>query len=235
MNNSALPYWLTLMVVLAASYGGWKVYQVQQFKHDQAVGGIKFDGPPLKEFELTERSGKPFRSSEMAGKVWVTTFFFASCPGACPRLNANIKYLNSLEELKEVTWVSISVDPSNDTLPVLREYADRFQADPERWLFCRADLDYIKRVGTHFLKLPVTWKGHNEMAVVIDKAGKLRGMYDATRTSQSEKLRQLLVECLAEEPPSETAAPETEPNETPNNETAHNGETQSPAEGQPAA
>jgi len=225
MNNTALPYWLTLMVVLAASYGGWKVYQVQQFKNDQAVGGIKFSGPPLDEFELTERSGQPFRSRDMVGKVWVTTFFFASCPGACPRLNANIKHLNSLEELKEVTWVSITVDPSNDTLPVLREYADRYQADPERWLFCRADLDYIKRIGTDFLKLPVSWKGHNEMAVVIDKTGKLRGMYDATRTSQSEKLRELLVECLSEEAPHNAS----------DNNASENEAVKTLAEGQPEA
>ncbi len=211
MNNSSLPYWLSLLVLLAACYGGWKWFQVQQFQSDQAMGGLQFTGPPLEEFELTERSGQPFRSRAMFGKVWVTTFFFATCPGACPRLNANIRHLNSLEELHDVTWVSISVDPDNDTLPVLKEYAQSYQADPERWLFCRADLGYIKRVGTDFLKLPVTWKGHNEMAVVIDKQGKVRGMYDATRISQSKKLRTLLLECLAEEGPGEEV--ETAPEE----------------------
>ena len=210
MNNSALPYWLSLMVVLVASYGGWKWYQVQQFERDRAAGGLEFTGPPLEEFELTERSGQPFRSSEMVGKVWVTTFFFATCPGACPRLNANIKYLNNLEELQGVTWVSITVDPNNDTLPVLQEYAKNYQADPERWLFCRADLNYIKRIGSDYFKLPVSWKGHNEMAVVVDKAGKIRGMYDATRKSQSEKLRKLLLECLAEETPEDATTPKTE-------------------------
>lgn len=211
MNSTTLPYALSLVVVaIAASFGGWKLYQVRQFEADRATGGLRVNRPPLEEFELTERSGEPFRSRDMVGKVWVTTFFFATCPGACPRLNANIKYLNSLEELGDVTWVSITVDPDNDTLPVLQEYADRFQADPERWLFCREDLDYIKRVGTDFLSLPVSWKGHNEMAVVIDKEGKVRGMYDATRTSQSEKLRELLLECLAEEGPAGTVAPAEE-------------------------
>ena len=47
-----------------------------------------------------------------------------------------------------------------------------FQADPERWLFCRADFDYVKRVGTEYMKQPIYWKGHNEMAVVIGKSGK---------------------------------------------------------------
>ena len=88
MNNTALPYWLALMVLLGASYGGWKWWQVQQFQASREVGGVEFEGPPLEEFELTERSGQPFRSRDMRGKVWVTTFFFATCPGTCPRLNA---------------------------------------------------------------------------------------------------------------------------------------------------
>ncbi len=217
MNNSTLPYWLSLMVVLAASYGGWKWYQVEQFQKAQAVGGIEFKGPPLDEFELTERSGLPFRSSEMLGKVWVTTFFFATCPGNCERLNSSIKYLNSLEELKDVTWVSITVDPDTDTLPELQKYADRFQADSKRWLFCRADFAYVKRVGVEVMKQPVTWKGHNEMAVVIGKSGKIRGMYDASRISQAEKLRELLVECLAEEttPAASTEATKAQTEEQP--------------------
>jgi cytochrome oxidase Cu insertion factor (SCO1/SenC/PrrC family) len=202
MNNSTLPYWLSLMVLLAASYGGWKWYQVQEFQSSREVGGITFTGPPLQEFELTERSGKPFRSADMHGKVWVASFFFASCPGQCPRLNANIKHLHDLPELKDVTWVSITVDPDNDTLEVLKDYADRYQADPERWLFCRGEFDYIKRVGEEIMHLEVTWRGHKDYAIVIDGTGKVRGMFDATSISQSQKLRLLLMECLAEKTPS---------------------------------
>lgn len=203
MNNSTLPYWLSLIVIVAASYGGWTWWRVQQYESARAEGGIQLSGPPLEEFELTERSGKPFRSRDMRGKVWVTSFFFATCPGACPRLNANIKHLNSLEELHDVTWVSITVDPDTDTLPALRKYAERFQADPQRWLFCRGDLNYVKRLGNDMLSLSIAWRGHNEYAVVIDKFGKVRGMYDASSHSQSKKLELLLEECLAEEGPAE--------------------------------
>lgn len=201
MNNTTLPYWLSLMVLLVASYGGWKWYQVQQFEANREIGGVTFTGPPLEEFELTERSGKPFRSVDMQGKVWVTSFFFASCAGQCPRLNANIKQLHDDPELKDVTWVSITVDPDNDTLEVLSDYAKRYQADPERWLFCRGDFDYIKRVGEDIMKLEVTWRGHKDYAIVIDREGKVRGMFDATSINQSKKLRVLLLECLAEPEP----------------------------------
>ena len=201
MNNSALPYWLALMVVAAATYGGWKWWQVQQFEASRAEGGIEFDGPPLEEFELTERSGQPFRSRDMLDKVWVTTFFFATCPGACPRLNANIQHMHNLKELREVTWVSITVDPDTDTLPKLREYAEQFGADPQRWLFCRGEFGYVRRIGQDFMNVDVSWRGHKDYAVVIDKHGKIRGMYDAIRLSQLDKLRVLLLKCLEEEEP----------------------------------
>jgi cytochrome oxidase Cu insertion factor (SCO1/SenC/PrrC family) len=206
MKNSTLPYWLSLMVLLGAAYGAWKWYQVREFEANRAVGGITFTGPPLEEFELTERSGKPFRSVDMHGKVWVTSFFFASCAGQCPRLNANIKHLHDDPELKDVTWVSITVDPDNDTLEVLGDYAKRYQADPERWLFCRGDFDYIKRVGEDIMKLEVTWRGHKDYAIVIDREGKVRGMFDATSINQSKKLRVLLLECLAEPAPTQDIA-----------------------------
>jgi len=201
MNHSTLPYWLTLMVLLVVSYGGWKYWQVQQF---QSGGGIEFTSqPPLEEFELTERSGKPFRSRDMLGKVWVTTFFFSNCPGTCKQLNTSIKMLGNMEELQDVTWVSITVDPEIDTLERLREYAETFQADPERWLFCRGDLQYIQRVGEDIMKLPINWRGHTESAVVIDRKGKVRGMHDATSTRASKLLRKLLLECLEEKVPAE--------------------------------
>ena len=41
---------------------------------------------------------------------------------------------------------------------------------------------------------------------MIDKTGKIRGMYDATSKSQCERLHTKLLECLAEEPPKDLAA-----------------------------
>ena len=213
MNNSALPYWLTLLVVLAAAYGGYKWYQVEQARPS---GGIELaDLPPLEEFELTERSGEPFRSADMRGKVWAVTFFFSTCPGSCKRLNANIKYLNSLEDIKDVTWVSISVDPQTDTLPVLQEYAKSLNADPEQWLFTRGELAYVRRIGKDILGVDdIGYQGHKDFAVLIDKAGTVRGIYDAGRYSELERIEKKLVELLAEAPPAEEPA-ETDPAEQP--------------------
>lgn len=198
MNSTALPYWLTFAVLLAALYGGFKWRQVEQ-AHTQGTMAVAEDMPKLQEFELAERSGKPFRSADMKGKVWIATFFFATCQGTCSRLNANIKSLNEIPEIRDATWVSITVDPTTDTLPVLREYADRHDADPERWLFCRGDFGYVKRLADDVLRVGgVSYKSHNDYAVVVDKHGKVAGMFNATSTMDSKKGIELIKKCLAE-------------------------------------
>ncbi len=199
MNHSALPYWLSLLVVIGAAYFGWKWWQVDQFQRNQSAGGIQYTGPPLEGFELSERSGKRFRSKDLQGKVWVVNLFFSTCPGTCKKLSGNIKMLHEREDLQDVTWVSITVDPGTDTQQVLQEYADRFGADPERWLFCRGDFKYIQRIGQEILSLPVLWRDHNDYGVVIDKRGRARGSYDLNRTSNHAKLIKLIQECQAEE------------------------------------
>jgi hypothetical protein len=62
--GSTLPYVLCLTVLLGMAYGGWKWWQVRQF---ELTGGDAIPvgqiGPPLKEFELTERSGSRYARS----------------------------------------------------------------------------------------------------------------------------------------------------------------------------
>ncbi len=208
-TGSAVPYFLCLAVLFGLAYGGWTWWRVRQF--DLARGDAipaNAIGPPLKEFELTERSGKPFRSTDMRGHVWVATYFFTSCPGQCLRLNANIEMMTNQPDLKDITWVSISCDPDNDTLDALRAYADRFHADPQRWLFCRADLDYTKRVAKG-MNVYLSLKGHQDLAIVIDKRGKIRGVYDGTSESECNRLHGLLLKCLGEDPPHDLVSSST--------------------------
>jgi cytochrome oxidase Cu insertion factor (SCO1/SenC/PrrC family) len=204
--GSALPYVLSLMVFFLMAYGGWKWWQVRQF---ELSGGDAIPasviGPPLKDFELTERSGKPFRSADMRGRVWVASYFFTTCPGECLRLNASVQRLSHLPELKDVTWVSITCDPDTDTLEALREYADRLKADPERWLFCRADLDYIKRVAKG-MNVYLSLKGHQNFAIVFDKSGKMRKVFDATSQIECNSAQAFILKLLDEKPADDLAA-----------------------------
>lgn len=205
---SLLPWMLCGVLLIGMLYGVFTLWRLRQFAiaKSEAIPQNVI-GPPLKEFELTERSGSPFRSREMRGRVWVASYFFTTCPGQCLRLNANIQVLSKMPDLKDVTWVSITCDPDNDTVEALRAYAERYQADPQHWLFCRADLSYIQRVAKG-MGVYLSLKGHQDFAIVIDKQGKIRGMFDGTSESQCKRLKNVLLECLAEETPGEKVASE---------------------------
>ncbi len=214
MKNSMLPYWLTLMVVLGVAYGGWHVWKNEQARQAQRMSSVRstatVDAEPLTEFTLVERSGQPFHSEDMRGKVWVTSFFFTSCPNICLTMSNVFSSMQKIEELEDVYFVSISCDPDNDTPEVLARYADQFKADPEQWLFCTGDFDYIKRVGEDVMKLMVLEKVHKEHAVIIDRTGKIRGRFNVTDANDLEEARKLLVECLAETAPQIAASAASE-------------------------
>lgn len=201
MKTSALPYWLTFAALVAASYLGFHLYRSQSnpYQAGSSSSGT-IDLPPLTDFELTDQNGKPFRSEDMKGKVWVASFFYSNCPNSCARLNANIKYLTTLEDLKDVTWVSITVDPQTDTQEVLSKYAETLRADENRWRFCRHDdFQYVKRLSEDVLHVGgVNYQGHNDYVVVVDRTGTIAGMFNGYDSQSLDKGVALLKKLLSE-------------------------------------
>jgi protein SCO1/2 len=91
---------------------------------------------PVPSFRLTDRSGRTITQEDLRGKMCVVSFFFTSCTAGCARTQASMKLLqDDLASYPNVLLVSITVDPENDTLEVLRRYAEQWKADPTRWLF----------------------------------------------------------------------------------------------------
>ncbi len=99
------------------------------------------------DFALTDQTGHPVRRADLEGKTWVASFIFTSCPDECPLMTGEMAQLQSdLAQVPDFRLVSISVDPERDDPTVLSEYADRFHADPKRWLFLTGDRRAIYRL-----------------------------------------------------------------------------------------
>jgi len=206
-NDSAVvPAFLSILLFIGIAFGAWTWWKVHK---DQVAQGNAIPageiGPAITDFTFTERSGKTLTSDDLKGKVWVATYFFTTCPGNCVTVNRNIQAMHRMPELKDVTWVSITCDPDTDNVELLRKYADQLEADPDRWLFVRADLEYTQRVAKG-MKVYLARKGHQDRAIVIDKAGKTRGIFDAMSTSDCERMQAMLIKLEAEDTPRELAA-----------------------------
>ncbi|TWT94572.1 SCO family protein [Stieleria varia] len=152
----------------------------------------------LSRFELTERSGKTVNSEDLLGEPYVVSFFFSTCPSICPQQNRKLKELQDEFEGQGVKFLAISVDPETDTPEVLREYAARFGADKDQWLFMTGDLTYVRRIGAEIFQQPVDKKFHTERLVLVDSAGKIEGLYLWPEKAQFEKLKKSIKRLLAD-------------------------------------
>jgi cytochrome oxidase Cu insertion factor (SCO1/SenC/PrrC family) len=108
------------------------------------------------DFALTDQRGRPVRRADLQGKVWIASFIFTNCPEECPMMTAEMaQFQSDLALVADFRLVSISVDPERDTPPVLSQYADRFNADPERWLFLTGDKRAIYRLAREGFRLGI--------------------------------------------------------------------------------
>src|SRR5580700_10894586 len=76
-------------------------------------------------FRLLDERGSSFTNDSMLGHVSVVDFVFTRCSSSCPRLTARMGELQRqlVRDRSDVQLVSFSVDPENDTPPVLADYA----------------------------------------------------------------------------------------------------------------
>jgi protein SCO1/2 len=93
----------------------------------------------FKGLSLVDQDGRrvDLYNDVMKGHVVLIHTFFASCEGSCPALIGRVASLQTrfaVELGDRLRFVSITVDPGNDTPQRLRAYADRTKAG-RGWLF----------------------------------------------------------------------------------------------------
>lgn len=166
----------------------------------------------LREYRLTDRSGRLVGSKELAGKVHVVNFFFSTCPTTCLRQNKQFEEVYRGYAPKGVQFASITCDPETDTPSTLRAYANRnFPGADGRWWFLTGNLDYIRRVAAEVYLVPLEFQAHTEKFVVLDKWGNLRGAYHWAKPEELTDLRRKLDQLLAESEPPADLPPQPTP------------------------
>jgi cytochrome oxidase Cu insertion factor (SCO1/SenC/PrrC family) len=143
----------------------------------------------LKEYELTERSGKKRGSEDLAGQIHLVSFFFASCPASCRTQNQHFADLEREFGKQGVKFVAITCDPENDTPERLREYAQLYNAPEDSWYFLTGDLLYTRRIAGEVYGVALDRKSHVERFILVDQNGKIRGHYSWADPAKLNELR----------------------------------------------
>lgn len=144
---------------------------------------------PIGEFALLDQNGAAFGLDRLRGKVWVASFIFTSCPDICPVMTSQMANLHRRVTDADVHFVSVSVDPAQDTPARLREYAAQFRADPARWSFLTTDRpEQMRGIIEQAFRMPSGERQeradgryeilHAPRFMLIDRRGTLRGLYE---------------------------------------------------------
>ena len=134
-------------------------------------------------FNFINQNGETFSHNQLKNKITVLDFFFTNCPGPCPIMTYNMKSLyNDFSSSDDVQFVSITVDPENDNIKVLKNYADINGINDQRWQLLTSELSKIKslkRDGFMLFadELP---QGHAIKFILIDEHGNIRKYFDGT-------------------------------------------------------
>jgi cytochrome oxidase Cu insertion factor (SCO1/SenC/PrrC family) len=151
----------------------------------------------LPDFSLTDENEKIFGSKDLRGKVWVADFIFTRCASTCPMQTAEkVKLQSQFKDAEDLRLVTFTVDPENDTPAVLAEYGAKNGVIPGRWKFLtgkRGDLWNLSANGFKFdvaedtknTKMPIL---HSSNFALVDRKGRLRGIYDGLSKEGRESL-----------------------------------------------
>ncbi|MBI5300539.1 MAG: SCO family protein [Chloroflexi bacterium] len=190
---------LGLTIVLMMAAGLWMATQPYAF-HGSVIE------PPMRaaDFTLTAHNGKPFRLSDLTGKVVVVYFGYTTCPDVCPTTLVELKRVRA--QLKQhadrVQFIFITIDPERDTLERLRGYVPSFDPSFIGLTGTATELAPVWRAfGVYRAKQPSEsalgyLMDHSAQLYAIDGRGNLRVTFafGETADNMTQDIKQLLAE-----------------------------------------
>jgi protein SCO1 len=150
----------------------------------------------VKDIEFTNQLGKKVSLNDLKGKILVIDFFFTRCPSICPGLARSMKRLQDsfLKNDTIVQFISISVDPEHDSVPQLRKFADRINANHDSWWFVTGNKKEIYDFALNELKAGLADTEvdsafiHTENFFLLDSSRVVRGWYNGFDTVKQAQL-----------------------------------------------
>lgn len=152
----------------------------------------------LRGLAMTDENGRVLTAEMLEGKLVLLNFMFTSCPGPCPRITElMVKARELLPGAAQagIRFISVSVDPDNDTPSVLNAFAQKHSANAPTWSFVSIspqDLDILAGRLTVFdptgQKAP---PAHSTKLYLFDRRGRALQRYDGNLVTPPHLAREL--------------------------------------------
>ena len=150
----------------------------------------------VSDFSLINQNGDTITQNDFEGKIYVADFFFTRCQTICPIMTINMGELQEyFKDDDEIKFLSHSVTPIIDSVPVLRAYADKKGVIDGKWELTTGNKKHLYELArkSYFAVLDEGDGGnqdfiHTEQFILVDKKKQIRGFYDGTDAKEMQRI-----------------------------------------------
>ncbi len=150
----------------------------------------------IADFILLNQNGDTITQENFKDKIYVADFFFTRCQTICPVMAVNMAELqNYFIDDPEIKFLSHSVTPVMDSVPMLKDYANKKGAIDGKWDLTTGDKKHIYNLArkSYFAVLDEGDGGdqdfiHTEQFILVDKKKQIRGYYDGTDKNEMQRI-----------------------------------------------
>jgi protein SCO1/2 len=161
----------------------------------------------VKDFSFTDQNGHKLMQRDMEGKVYVTEYFFTTCKGICPKMNYNMqKVYEKFKSDSSFAIISHTCQPEVDSVPLMKAYSQKMGAGPN-WYFVTGSKDSLYKMARESYLLDNEKNNsvniadqfiHTQFFALVDKQGRVRGVYDGLKNDEIDKLNTDIKDLLRE-------------------------------------
>src|SRR6185503_10039546 len=107
-------------------------------------------------FSFTGQNGNEINQRNIDGKVYVAEYFFTTCKGICPKMNANMKTIfERYKNESDFAIVSHTSMPETDSVPLMKAYEEKMigknPAFAAKWYFVTGMKDSLYKMAQAYL------------------------------------------------------------------------------------
>lgn len=151
------------------------------------------------DFNLTNQKGNLVSLDSVKGKIHIANFFFTSCSGICPKMTNNLQEVaKGFSDSKNMLFLSFSVTPEQDSVSVLKNYAQDFNITQPNWHLLTGSKNDIYELArkSYFAEEEPGFNRdsseflHTEHVLLVDENLHLRGIYNGTLRLEMQRLKE---------------------------------------------
>lgn len=136
-------------------------------------------GDSLPAFPLIDQDGRVLHFADFKGKTTILSFAFTRCPDPtiCPAISGKFLYLQQHLDPEKFHLVEVTLDPTYDSPPVLKQYGRSFDADSQRWSLVTGEAQQIKTLIDQFGISSISDRPgnfiHDDRLAIVDPNGRI--------------------------------------------------------------